>query len=255
VVVVVFKLADSLGSRQGVYCGREGLYLGSAALIERRDGRYCVRAEDEVAALLAAAYGPGHGTAELLARLRLIATRLNDANLTAAMISAVHLRLDEIGEDGIARVIRTEALLKANFDPAQPRDDHGRWTADGGNSGDRETGAAGPPALRPAQEVLPFLARPPFFLEDPPKTVRPFRKPLPRLSGKEGSKDIPSWARGKRPYVGENGGDYAQRLMDDQYGRGDWEKNDPEYRQLKKHGDRNFRDTMPIFRPDDEGSI
>jgi len=50
----MFKLAESLGSRQGVYCGCEGLYLGSAALIEYRDGRYCLRRENEVAALLAA---------------------------------------------------------------------------------------------------------------------------------------------------------------------------------------------------------
>jgi hypothetical protein len=168
-----------------------------------------------IAALLAAAYGPGHDDAARLARLRLIATHLNETNLALAKITAVHLRLEEIGEDGIARVIRTEALLKANFDPAQPRDDHDRWTAEGGNSADRETGATGHPALQPAQEVLPFLARPPFFLEDPPKTVRPFKKPIPRLSGREGAKNIPSWARGSRPYVGENGRNFARRLMDE----------------------------------------
>lgn len=251
----MFKLADTRGSRQGVYCGIDGLYLGPAALIDRRDGRYCVRREEEVAALIAAAYGPKHRTAELAARLRLIASSLNDANLAAAMTAAVHLRFEEIAEVGIARVIRTEALLKANFDPAQPRDDNGRWTAEGSNSADVETGGADHPALIPVQGFLPFLARPPFFLEDPPKTVRPFRKPLPRLSGREGSKDIPSWARGKRPYVGENGRDSAERLMDDQYGRGNWEKNDPEYRQLKKHGDRNFRELIPVFRPGDEESI
>jgi hypothetical protein len=212
-----------------------------------------VRKEDEVAALLAAAYGPGHNIAELLARLRLIATRLNDADLTVAMIGAVHLRLEEIAEDGVARVTRTEALLKSNFDSAQPRDDHGRWTADGSNLGDRETGAAGHPALRPAQEVLQFLARPPFFLEEPPKTVRPFKKPIPRLSGREGAKNIPSWARGSRPYVGENGRDFAKRLMDEKYGPGNWRPAESEYRQLRKYGNRNFRDPAAILIPDDDG--
>jgi hypothetical protein len=250
---MMFKLADSLGSRQGVYCGREGLYLGSAALIDRCDGRYFVRREDAVAALLGAAYGSGHDIAELLARLRLIAAYLNDANLAAAMIAAVHLRLEEIAEDGIARVIRTEALLKANFDPAQPRDDDGRWTANGSNSGDRETGTAGHPALLPVQELLPFLARPPFFLEDPPKTVRPFKKPIPRLSGWEGAKNIPSWARGSRPYIGENGRDFAKRLMDEKYGPGKWRPAESEYRQLQKYGDRNFRDPPSILIPDDDG--
>jgi hypothetical protein len=195
----VFKLADSRGSREGVYCGCEGLYLGSAALIDRRDGRYCVRRQDEVAALLAAAYGPGRDIAELLARLRFIANCLNDANLAAAMIAAVHLRLEEVGEHGLARVVRTEALLKANFDPAQQRDDHGRWTADDSNSGNVEAGGVDHPALIPAQEFLPFLARPPFFLEDPPKTVRPFKKPIPRLSGREGAKNIPKLGAWKPP--------------------------------------------------------
>ena len=36
----MFKLADKPGGRQGVYCGVEGLYLGAAPLIDRRDGRY-----------------------------------------------------------------------------------------------------------------------------------------------------------------------------------------------------------------------
>jgi hypothetical protein len=38
---------------------------------------------------------------------------------------------------------------------------------------------------------------------------------------------IPSWARGKRPYVGENGRDYAKRVMDERYGPGNWEQTQP----------------------------
>src|SRR5205823_9521068 len=45
----MFKLAGSRGSREGVYCGREGLYVGSAALIERREGQYWIRDKDEIA--------------------------------------------------------------------------------------------------------------------------------------------------------------------------------------------------------------
>ena len=248
----MFKLADKPGGRQGVYCGVEGLYLGAAPLIDRRDGRYSMRREDEVAVLLEAAYGQRHEIARLLDRLRPIAAHLNESNLAAAMIAAVHLRLADIDEDGIARVVQTEALLKANFDPAQPRNDHGRWTADGSNSGDAEAGGADHPALIPVQSFLPFLARPPFFLEDPPKTVRPFKKPIPRLSGREGAKNIPSWARGSRPYVGENGRDFAKRLMNEKYGPGKWGPADAEYRQLQKYGDRNFRDPASIVIPDDD---
>jgi hypothetical protein len=102
------------------------------------------------------------------------------------------------------------------------------------------------------QELLPFGARPPLFFDEPPKTFRPFKEPIPRLSGKEGAKQIPSWARGNRPYVGENGRDFAERLMDKQYGRSNWNRADPEYNQLKKFGDRNFRDPRSILLPDED---
>ena len=36
----------------------------------------------------------------------------------------MHLGLGEISADGIVRMTDTEALLKANFNPAQPRDAH-----------------------------------------------------------------------------------------------------------------------------------
>jgi hypothetical protein len=135
----------------------------------------------------------------------------------------------------------TTALDKINFNPDQPRvpagsPDGGQWSGDGG---------VGSPKLVPAQELLPFAVRPPLFLDEPPEVVRPFKEPIPRLSGKDGAKNVPSWARANRPYVGENGRDFAKRSMDDQYGRGNWEDNPQrwkEYNQLKKYGERAFRD-------------
>lgn len=174
-------------------------------------------------------------------------------DLSRAMISALYLRLVEVSEDGIARLAKTEALLRANFNPAQPRDQHGRWAGDEDSSATGEGTRANHPALTPAQEILPFGARPPLFFDEPPKTFRPFKEPIPRLSGREGSKDIPSWARGKRPYVGENGRDYAKRVMDERYAPGNWEQTRArEYNQLKKYGDRNFRDPRSILAPDDQ---
>ena len=46
--VALFKLAERLGSPEGIYCGREGLYVGSAGIIERRDGQYWIRQQDEI---------------------------------------------------------------------------------------------------------------------------------------------------------------------------------------------------------------
>jgi hypothetical protein len=237
----MFKLAESRVSNQGLYCGSEGLYLGASPLIHHNNGTYRLRPEGEITALLGAVYDPAPDVESLVPRLHTVADALQRGDLAQAMISALLLRLEELSETGLARLAAAEALLKANFDPAQPRDQHGRWTTDGSSSSTSEGTGASRPALTPAQEILPFGARPPLFFDEPPQTFRPFKEPIPRLSGREGSKDIPSWARGKRPYVGENGRDYAKRAMDERYGPGNWEQTRArEYNQLKKYGDAIF---------------
>ncbi len=63
-----------------------------------------------------------------------------------------------------------------------------------------------------------------------------------RTKGKEGATDIPSWAKGTVPRIGESGKDYAKRLMDEKYGRGNYDTGPgSEYNKLKKYGDRHFR--------------
>jgi hypothetical protein len=62
-------------------------------------------------------------------------------------------------------------------------------------------------------------------------------------SGKEGAKDVPSWARGNRPMAGEDGKTFAGRLLDQQYGAGNWEKGaGSEFSQIQKWADRSFMD-------------
>jgi hypothetical protein len=91
----MFKLADSLGSSRGLYCGVEGLYLGpSSPLVERRNGVYEPRPEHEVAALLAAAYDPAPDVASAVPRLCAVAANLQVGDLgRAMMIAAVLLRI------------------------------------------------------------------------------------------------------------------------------------------------------------------
>jgi hypothetical protein len=83
----MFKLAESRGSSRGLYCGPEGLYLGSAALVERRDGRFYVRAEDEITTLLVAAYDLAPDNAGCLDNLRKVAWALEEDDLSRAMIA------------------------------------------------------------------------------------------------------------------------------------------------------------------------
>jgi hypothetical protein len=132
----MFKLAERRAVDRGVYCGEDGLYLGPAPLIERDDnGIYRVRPAAEIEALLAAAYEAPPDPVRCVAGLRRVAAHLRDRNLSLAMIAAVQLGLGDMPENRIERVSRTDRLLKANFNPAEPRDAHGRWTNDGGDTG------------------------------------------------------------------------------------------------------------------------
>lgn len=73
-----------------------------------------------------------------------------------------------------------------------------------------------------------------------------YAPPLPnrvdaRPTGKERSSEIPSWAKGQRPRPGENGKDFAKRLMDERYGPGNYNTGPgKDYNKLKKFGDRGF---------------
>ncbi|WP_272681145.1 hypothetical protein [Providencia sp. PROV129] len=63
------------------------------------------------------------------------------------------------------------------------------------------------------------------------------------ISGKEGAKDVPSWAKGEKLLVGENGNKFAERLLDAKYGKGNYSKGaKSEFNQIKKWGDRAFVD-------------
>lgn len=120
----MYKLAEGRAAVGGIYCGADGVWLGPAQLIRRSGcGRYQVRAAAEIAALLAAAYGSPPQTAGCIAGLHRIAKHLADSDLPLSMIAAVQLRFGEIAEERIERLARADSLLKANFDPDEPRDD------------------------------------------------------------------------------------------------------------------------------------
>lgn len=110
------------------------------------------------------------------------------------------------------------------------------------------SGSIGLPRIPPPHPVLVFLAalfansgldaliegRRPGEIYRPPAIVQA------KKSGKEKASDIPSWAAGQKPRPGESGKDFAKRLLDQQYGEGNWSNTGPgsEYNKLKKNGDR-----------------
>ena len=85
----MFKLEAQLGSKRGVYCGSDGLYLGPLALIQHRNGMYTLRSKAGIEALLVGAYGPD--VAGRVSELRTIAAQLQRGELAQAMISALGL--------------------------------------------------------------------------------------------------------------------------------------------------------------------
>ena len=68
-----------------------------------------------------------------------------------------------------------------------------------------------------------------------------YKRSKPGVSGKEGAKDIPDWARGERPFEKESGKKFARRLLDKKYGGQNY-KTGPgtEYNKIQKWGDRSF---------------
>ena len=125
----MFKLAERRAATGGVYCGEDGVWLGPAELVARRAvGGYRVRPAAEIEALLAAGYPVPPDATGCVAGLRRVASYLSEGNLPLAMIAAVQLRLGEIAEERIERLTRADTLLKAGFNPDEPRDAHGRWS-------------------------------------------------------------------------------------------------------------------------------
>jgi RHS repeat-associated protein len=68
-----------------------------------------------------------------------------------------------------------------------------------------------------------------------------FKKPKSGGTGKEKATDIPSWAKGERPRVNEDGKTFARRLLREKYGNDDFDRGPgSEFNKLRKYGDRNF---------------
>ena len=60
-------------------------------------------------------------------------------------------------------------------------------------------------------------------------------------TGKEKAIDIPSRFKGERPYINESGKDFAKRLCDEAFGKGNYDTvPKSNYNRLKKYGDRAF---------------
>lgn len=152
--IMWFRLSPEPSSL-GLCCRADGVTFAGTPLLRKTWAGLEARSATELGFLFEAAFGfYGDDEAETCAAgLRVIARALNDGDIVKAAIASVLLKLPEVTFDDATRLARADDLLKANFDPSQPRDESGQWTDDGGNGG-------GKPRIREANAgiLLPAAA-------------------------------------------------------------------------------------------------
>jgi hypothetical protein len=127
--VRMFRLSNEPGER-GLSCTPDGVALAGVALVRKTPAGFVPRPANEISALLKSAYGEQPMALQL--RLGAITQALNRGDFATAMIAAVHTQTPELTAEAAARLMRADQeLVKYNYNPEEPRDEHGRWTNDG----------------------------------------------------------------------------------------------------------------------------
>jgi hypothetical protein len=110
----------------GLACTDDGLLLGRTSLIERRDGRFVVRARGKIERLLKCAYDGEPPVDRLMSGLARVASALNANDQCLARIAAVHLQMPDLASAAVRDALAAEdSLIKyardggaANWNPA-----------------------------------------------------------------------------------------------------------------------------------------
>jgi len=136
--ITVLKLSSKEHPERGLSVKIDGVYLGGScrliAVAKDASGRtFCtVRQKRELDVLLSAAYDYPVDATQIRNALGNVARALEERNLFKATLIATHLGWPQIPDAvSVARLIGADRLLKANFNPDEPRDERGRWTSDG----------------------------------------------------------------------------------------------------------------------------
>jgi hypothetical protein len=124
----MWRLSEAVPQNLGLACTDDGLLLGHTSLIERRDGRFVVRARGEIERLLKCAYDGEPPVDRLMSGLARVASALNANDQCLARIAAVHLQMPCLAsvavrdalaaEDALIKYARDEGAGAANWNPA-----------------------------------------------------------------------------------------------------------------------------------------
>jgi hypothetical protein len=162
-MISTFRLTNERGGL-GLSCTAAGLSLAGVPLLRNTEAGFVPRSAPEIVFLIKAAYGAEVDQTQLQPSLGIIAQALNSGDLVRATMAAVLTRTPELSFAAAARLARAEEELR-KYDPAQPRDWHGRWTTgDGAAPGS----AAAPtnPRQRATAQRNPFFVPAAFTVTD-----------------------------------------------------------------------------------------
>jgi Restriction endonuclease fold toxin 5 len=123
----------------------KGATLGPDCVLVRRTatGYRCLCREDAAAIQKFLFGGKGDEPDRLFALSRGIARALNEGEVALAQIYGLRIPIADLDSGQRKQLAAAAPFAKANFNPDQPRDDHGRWT-DQGTSGSETTPLAAP---------------------------------------------------------------------------------------------------------------
>lgn len=149
---------DLHGTEHGLFLG-PGIPLVATTLDKHGTPHFAPSSRAELESWLGLAYGGPVDLADRMPILERVAAAYNRGSPVQALIAAARLRLPPLDRAGLERLARG-GLIKANFNPAEPRDWHGRWTSGGDDRGPRDRNAPPPPFLRPL-DLRPLAFRRP----------------------------------------------------------------------------------------------
>jgi hypothetical protein len=109
-----------------------GVMLGpDCVLVQRTNGGYCRINAAALDKLVKTAFGDDH-----LRRFSPVLDRITAAlaagDLVKAQLLGLEIPLRALDDRQLRRLRSASSLIKAGFDPDQPRDERGQWTAEGG---------------------------------------------------------------------------------------------------------------------------
>jgi hypothetical protein len=131
---------------RGVTVDANGAMLGpDCALVCRTPGGFRSLALAEARALQAAVLGPHHEPDWLFEQCRRIAAALSRGEIALAQIYGLYIPVAELDDTALRRLATAAQLIKANFDPDEPRipkgePGAGQWTYEEGYAKPREHG-------------------------------------------------------------------------------------------------------------------